>query len=94
MKFPEQFKAFGLPIKLGGLPQPNVEFFHCIATAADRELDARVTKLWFENTAAQRVLDNRGSPSASPADTRRILAALREVDGYAEDWAKIETASD
>jgi hypothetical protein len=92
LKFPAQFKAFGLPIDLDPLPRPNVEFFHCIATAADRQLDDGVTKLWFENTAAQRVLDHR-SASASPADTRRILAALREVDGYAEDWAKIETVT-
>jgi hypothetical protein len=89
LKFPERFR---LPITLGPMPEPTVEFFHCIATG--QPLRDRLKALWFENTAAQRILDKPDQPSVAPGTAHDILSGLRESEGYAEASARIEIVSE
>lgn len=84
LKFPDDFNP---RMRLGPMPEPAVEFFHCIA--AGKPLQGVLEARWLENTAAAR--RDQGKSGAADRDVAGdILSRLRKSEGYAEGSVKIE----
>jgi hypothetical protein len=88
LKFPDDFNP---RMRLGPMPEPAVEFFHCIATV--EPLQGTLETKWFENTAARRRNQDKRNLATDRDVAGDILSRLRKSEGYAEDSAKIEIVS-
>jgi hypothetical protein len=85
IKFPDGFNS---RMRLGPMPEPAVEFFHCIAVS--KPLQGALETRWFENTAAARRDQGKPDLAADRDVAADILSRLRKSEGYAETSAKIE----